>query len=117
MLGAVLLVFSVMYFIFNKDFAFSIVIASMSAATAPAATLMVMRQYRAYGPMTKTLLSVVALDDVVGIILFGIAMSLAKVSVSGEALSAVKIITGPIIEIFGSTFIRILIRTIINIGC
>lgn len=114
-LGAVLLVFSVMYFIFNKDFAFSIVIASMSAATAPAATLMVMRQYRAYGPMTKTLLSVVALDDVVGIILFGIAMSLAKVSVSGEALSAVKIITGPIIEIFGSLLLGFLLGLLLTL--
>ena len=67
-LGAVLIVFSVMYFILKQDFVFSIIIASMSAATAPAATLLVMRQYRAYGPVTKTLLPVVALDDVFGII-------------------------------------------------
>ena len=62
---------------------------------------MVMRNIEP-GPM-KTLLSVVALDDVVGIILFGIAMSL-KVSVSGEALSAVKIITGQSLK-FWLTFI------------
>ena len=51
-----------MYFGFHKDFAFSIVIAAMSAATAPAATLLVVRQYRAYGPVTKTLLPVLGLQ-------------------------------------------------------
>ena len=66
-IGAIVIVFSVMYFIFNRDFAFSIVIASMSAATAPAATLLVIRQYRANGPLTRTILPVVALDDIFGI--------------------------------------------------
>src|SRR5699024_8789707 len=60
---AMVSVFCVMYIIFNQSFAFSIVIASMSAATAPAATLMVMKQYNAHGPLTKTILPVVALDD------------------------------------------------------
>ena len=78
--GAVVLVFSIIYFVLDQSFAFSIVIASMSAATAPAATLLVIRQYRAYGPLTKTILPVVALDDVFGIIVFGVAMSLAKIS-------------------------------------
>ena len=45
-IGAIVIVFSVMFFIFQKDFAFSIVIASMSAATAQAATFLVIRQYR-----------------------------------------------------------------------
>ena len=101
-IGAVVVVFSVMYFAFNQSFAFSIVIASMSAATAPAATLLVMRQYRASGPVTKTLLPVVALDDVFGIIVFGIAISLAKMSVNDVKLSLGQMISGPLIEIFGS---------------
>jgi len=100
--GAVTVVFVVMYFIFQQPFAFSIVIASMSAATAPAATLLVIRQYKANGPMTRTLLPVVALDDVFGIMAFGIAISLAKVSVSGEALSFTTMIVNPLIEIGGS---------------
>lgn len=101
-IGAVVAVFLVMYFAFNQSFAFSIVIASMSAATAPAATLLVMRQYRASGPVTKTLLPVVALDDVFGIIVFGIAISLAKMSVNDVKLSVGQMISGPLIEIFGS---------------
>jgi Kef-type K+ transport system membrane component KefB len=101
-LGAIILVFCLMYFVIGKPFAFSIIIASMSAATAPAATLLVIRQFKAYGPVTKTLLSVVALDDVVGIIAFGVSLSLAKMSVSNESITFSKIILGPIIEIFGS---------------
>lgn len=48
-MGTIGIVFFVMYYIFQQDFAFSIVLASMSASTAPAATLLVLRQYRASG--------------------------------------------------------------------
>jgi len=108
-IGAIGVVFSVMYFIFNQDFAFSLVIASMSAATAPAATIMVIRQYRAYGPVTKTILPVVALDDVFGIVAFGIAISIAKILVSGTEFSLFKIIGIPIYEIFGSLLLGLVL--------
>src|SRR5690606_7040176 len=85
--GAILVVFCLMYYVFNQPFAFSIVIASMSAATAPAATLLVIQQYKAHGPLTKTILPVVAMDDVYGIIAFGIAMSVAKLSEGKSDLS------------------------------
>jgi len=113
-IGAVVLVFLVMFFGFGQPFAFSIVIAAMSAATAPAATLLVMRQYRAHGPVTKTLLPVVALDDVFGIIIFGIAMSLARVSLSTEQLSVFKMISAPLIEIFGSLLLGLVIGIILS---
>jgi Kef-type K+ transport system membrane component KefB len=113
-LGAIILVFCLMYFVVGKPFAFSIVIAAMSAATAPAATLLVMRQYKAYGPVTKTLLSVVALDDVVGIIAFGVALSLAKMSIGDEAITFSKIILGPIIEIFGSLLLGFILGFILT---
>jgi Kef-type K+ transport system membrane component KefB len=100
--GAVALVFSIMFFVFKQPFAFSIVIASMSAATAPAATLMVMKQYRANGPMTRTILPIVALDDVYGIMAFGIAMSLAKLSISTENIPLWEMFTAPFLEIGGS---------------
>lgn len=100
--GAIGVVFTVMYFIFNQPFAFSIVIASMSAATAPAATLMVIRQYRANGPLTRTVLPVVALDDVFGIMAFGVAISLAKLSISPDAISVGAMFLTPVIEIGGS---------------
>ena len=76
----------------------AIVLGAIAAATAPAATLMVVRQYKADGPLTRLLLLVVALDDAVGLILFsasfGIAQALEQGSVS---LSAV--ILEPIVEI------------------
>lgn len=100
--GAIALVFSVMYFGFNQPFAFSIVIASMSAATAPAATLLVIKQFNAKGPLTKTILPVVALDDVFGIIAFGIAMSLARLSIGNAEVSLFQMFNGPFIEIGGS---------------
>jgi Kef-type K+ transport system membrane component KefB len=112
-LGAIGLVFFVMFVIFKQDFAFSLVIASMSAATAPAATIMVIRQYRAYGPVTKTILPVVALDDVFGIIAFGIAISVAKVLVQDVESSIFKIIGVPFIEIFGSLLLGLVLGIIL----
>lgn len=113
--GAVTIVFSVMYFILNQSFAFSIVIASMSAATAPAATLLVMKQYNANGPLTKTILPVVALDDVFGIMAFGIAMALAKLSVGGIGFSAFDMIVKPLYEIMGSLLLGFLLGLILTL--
>lgn len=115
-IGAILLVFSVMYFVFRQDFPFSIVIASMSAATAPAATLLVIRQYQAKGPLTKTILPVVALDDILGIIAFGIALALAKVSISGESLSVISLILSIGGEIFGSILLGFVLGLILTIS-
>lgn len=115
-IGAILFVFSVMYFVFRQDFPFSIVIASMSAATAPAATLLVIRQYQAKGPLTKTILPVVALDDILGIIAFGIALALAKVSISGESLSVISLILSIGGEIFGSILLGFVLGLILTIS-
>lgn len=57
---------------------FALVLGSIAAATAPAATIMVIKQYKAKGPMTETLLSVVAIDDAIALILFGISVAIAK---------------------------------------
>lgn len=94
--GVLIVVFSSMYFLLDQSFVFSIIIASMSAATAPAGTVMVIRQYRAYGPLTKTILPVAALDDVLGIMAFGIAMSLAKLSIGTESVSILHMILDPL---------------------
>lgn len=100
--GAILLVFLVMYFLFDQSPVFSIVIATMSAATAPAATIMVIRQYRAHGPLTNTILPVVALDDALGIMAFGIAMSIAKLVTGSATTSFFQMVSAPFIEIVGS---------------
>jgi Kef-type K+ transport system membrane component KefB len=112
--GAITIVFAVMYYGFQQSFAFSIVLASMSAATAPAATLLVMRQYRSHGPLTKTILPVVAFDDVLGIMAFGIAISLAKLSVNVSDLSLIEIILEPIVEIGGSIVLGLVLGFILS---
>lgn len=114
-IGAIVVVFSVMFLIFNKDFAFSIVIASMSAATAPAATLLVIRQYRADGPLTRTILPVVALDDILGIVAFGLAMPLARMSSSGIKPSFSTLVFDPIFEIVGSLVLGFIIGLLLSI--
>ncbi len=76
----------------------AITLGAIAAATAPAATLMVVRQYKADGPMTKLLLLVVAIDDAVGLVLFSASFGIAKVLESGE-INLTTIILEPIIEI------------------
>lgn len=76
----------------------AIVLGAIASATAPAATLMVVRQYKAKGPVTDTLLPVVALDDAVGLVLFAISFGIAKALMSG-AVNIVSIIVEPLIEV------------------
>lgn len=89
----------------KENIAFGLILASMSAATAPAATLLVIRQYRAYGPLTKTILPVVALDDIYGIIIFGFFISIAQTMTATTSLPIWLMITKPFIEVFGSLII------------
>ena len=112
-IGAIFVVFAVMYFLLNQSFVFSIIIASMSAATAPAATLLVIRQYRAYGPLTKTILPVVALDDVFGIMAFGIAIAIAKITTS-TATSWVGMVAQPFLEIMASLALGFVLGIILS---
>ena len=71
---------------------------AIATATAPAATLMVVRQYKAKGPLTKLLLPIVALDDAVGLIAFAVSFGIAKTLISGE-IDIVSIIVNPMVEI------------------
>lgn len=80
----------------------AIILGAIAAATAPAATLMVVKQYKAKGPVTDTLLPVVALDDAVGLVLFAISFGVAKAIGAGDGLNAVSLIVNPMIEIVGS---------------
>lgn len=96
----VILVALSMVFIFKQSLAFSIVIGAIAAATAPAATIMIIRQYKAKGPVVDTLLPVVAMDDGVAIIAFGIAFTIAKSLInSGGQFSVVQAVILPIWEI------------------
>ncbi len=75
-----------------------ITLGAIATATAPAATLMVVRQYKAKGPLTKLLLPIVALDDAVGLVVFAVSFGIAKTLVSGQA-DLVSIIVNPLVEI------------------
>ena len=79
-LMASLLIFIVMFFILKMNLAFSIVLSALAAATAPASTVMTIRQTGAKGDFVNTLLQVVALDDIVGLLAYSIAISIATAS-------------------------------------
>ncbi|MBR6535651.1 MAG: cation:proton antiporter [Lachnospiraceae bacterium] len=74
---------------------------AIATATAPAATLMVVRQYKAKGPLTSLLLPIVALDDAVGLIVFAVCFGISKTLVSGS-VDLVSIIVNPLVEIVAS---------------
>ena len=76
----------------------AITLGAIATATAPAATLMVVRQYKAKGPLTDLLLPVVALDDAVGLIVFAVSFGIARTLSSGE-LDLISIFFNPLIEI------------------
>lgn len=75
-----------------------LVLGAIATATAPAATLMVVRQYKAHGPLTKLLLPIVALDDAVGLIVFAVSFGIAKTILSGN-VDLISILVNPLIEI------------------
>ena len=76
----------------------AITLGAIAAATAPAATLMVVRQYKADGPLTKLLLLVVAIDDAVGLVLFSASFGVAAALESGS-INIVTVLVEPVIEI------------------
>lgn len=86
----------------GHDTAFSLCLGAIAAATAPAATLMVVKQYKAKGPVTDTLLPVVALDDATALMCFGLSVAVAKSITSTEKVSVLDTITTPLIEIGGA---------------
>ena len=75
-----------------------IILGAIATATAPAATMMVVNQYKAKGPLTDILLPIVALDDAVGLIVFAVSNGIAKALISGS-VNMVSILVNPIIEI------------------
>jgi len=76
----------------------AIVLGAIASATAPAATLMVVRQYKADGPLTKLLLLVVAIDDAVGLLLFSASFGIANALANGQ-VSVLGVVVEPILEI------------------
>ncbi|MBR3840230.1 MAG: cation:proton antiporter [Erysipelotrichales bacterium] len=81
------------------DAPFSIMLGAIAAATAPAATIMVIKQYKAKGPVTETLLSVVAIDDAVALIGFALATAVAQSITTGGQGNIIASLVDPILEI------------------
>ena len=93
----------------------AICLGAIATATAPAATLMVIHQYKAKGPLVDLLLPVVALDDAIGLIFFAISVSISKVIAVGSAFSFTSLVLMPLIEIIGSLLIGLILGVILRI--
>jgi len=76
----------------------AIILGAIASATAPAATLMVVRQYKADGPLTRLLMLVVAIDDAVGLLLFSVSFGIATALSNGQ-VSVLAVVIEPILEI------------------
>ena len=87
--------------LFGVDVPLALLLGAIALATAPAATLMVVRQYKANGPVTQMLLPVVAMDDALGLMVFSISASVAQAMLGG-AITVSSMILSPLIEIVGS---------------
>ena len=80
----------------------ALTLGAVATATAPAATLMVVNQYKAKGPLVDILLPIVALDDAVGLIVFAVSFGIAKSLSSGVAISIISVLINPMLEVVGS---------------
>lgn len=105
-LMATVVVFILTYVILKLELSFAIVLSALAAATAPASTMMTIKQTNAKGDFVNTLLQVVALDDIVGLICYSIAISVALASLSGAGVT------------FGSVIKPLLINLgVLVLGC
>ena len=90
-----------------------LILSAIATATAPAATLMVVRQYKAKGPLTNLLLPIVALDDAVGLVIFAVMFGVAK-AIGGGNPSIISIVVEPLVEIFASLIVGALLGFILS---
>ena len=91
----------------------AIILGAIATATAPAATIMVIKQYKAKGKLTDVLLPVVALDDAVGLVIFAVSFGIAK-SMGSNDVEILNIILEPLIEVIISLLLGLIIGHIFN---
>ncbi len=99
--GASVIVFCVMYYVLNLPLTVSLLLGAMATATAPASPVAVIREYNAKGPFTSTLLGVVALDDALCIIFFGMVSAVVSILLEGSVFG-INIALEPLIEVSSS---------------
>ena len=92
----------------------AITLGAIAAATAPAATLMVVRQYKAKGPLTSLLLPIVALDDAVGLVVFAVSIGIAQ-ALEGGALNVISVVVNPVLEIVCSLVLGAFMGTLLTV--
>ncbi len=114
-LGAVVVVDAIML-ICGFDITFSLAMGAIASATAAASTLMIVKQYKAKGPVTDTLLPVVALDDAVALIAFGLSMAVANVISSRGDAPLGKMLLDPFIELGGGLLFGAILGIIMVYG-
>ena len=91
----------------------AITLGAIASATAPAATLMVVRQYKADGPLTRLLMLVVAIDDAVGLVLFSVSFGIATALADGQ-VSVMAVVVEPLVEIVLSLGLGCLMGWLLN---
>ena len=90
---------------------------AIACATAPAATLMVVKQYKARGPVVSTLLPVVAFDDAVALIAFSILFSISKAMAKGDAPNVMDLLVWPLLSVVGSILLGSLLGFLVSLSC
>jgi len=109
----------VAYFIAPNSIPLPLVLSlsAIAAATAPAATIMIIKQYKAHGPVTQTLLPVVALDDAAALILFAVLFQIAKTVAVGSAFDPYAMFLKPLLEIVISLGIGSILGLVMSFAC
>ncbi len=112
---AVDIVLIVLHFIIPDVLSVSsaIILGAIASATAPAATLMVVKQYKADGPLTKLLMLVVAIDDAVGLLLFSVSFGIASALSSGS-VSTTAVLVEPLLEVVLSLVLGSIMGWLLN---
>ena len=96
---AAFLVVAVVTYLIWQDFSLSLILGAVSSATAPAATVAVIQQFKAKGPLTTTILTVVGIDDAMSLVIFAFALTVTKGFLQGEHISIALGIFKPFLEI------------------
>lgn len=100
---------------FKQDLALALMLGAIACATAPAPIMMIVKRYKAAGPVTDTLLPVVGLDDGFGIIIFGVCLAISKALINGQEISITDAILKPLLELGLSIVVGCVIGFILGI--
>ncbi len=94
----------------------ALVLGAVATATAPAATLMVVRQYKAKGKLTDILLPVVAIDDAVGLVVFAVSFGIAQSIQGGAGLSVISVLVEPLLEVVLSLALGVVLGVLFSLA-